>query len=200
MKGDGSVGGGAGQSRHQGGHGAVGRVTEGYHEASEDHGLAGLRRDGAGMLLHAGTRLPAAQRGLRLKRHVRYQTAGLSLGSQLGAQRHQQPGTLPHITQLPCPTATSCKAITKINRAALLYGCSELKLAILPLPYCSGIKSSSKPLPPHYPMPCTSPSTPMGLAGPPGAHCSRPGDAWGRSSSLAGPGTQTLHEGQAQAN
>lgn len=71
MKADGCVGGGGGQSRHQGGHGAVGRATEGYHEASEDHGLAGRHRDGAGMFPHTGTNLPAAQRGLRLKRHVR---------------------------------------------------------------------------------------------------------------------------------
>ena len=70
MKGDGCVCGGGAWIRHWGGYGAVGRATEGYHEVSEDHGLAGLPRDGTGMLLHSGENLPAAQRVLRLKHHV----------------------------------------------------------------------------------------------------------------------------------
>lgn len=57
MKGDGCVGRGWGQIRHWGGHGSVGRATEGYHEMSDHHGQAGLGcpRDGTGMLLHTAT-------------------------------------------------------------------------------------------------------------------------------------------------
>lgn len=70
MKGDGCVGGRGARIQHREGHGAVGRATEGYHEVSEDHSLAGLPGDGTGMLLHTGANLPAAQRGLRLKHRV----------------------------------------------------------------------------------------------------------------------------------